>query len=468
MSDIMGNDSHTYIKEGGAVAKAREERLKRAALAMAEKEAKKKAKEEEKSKEKANEAAEETEKAREKAEKEAREKAEKEAKEAEKAREKAEKEAEEAARAREKAEKKAREEAEKEAKEAEKVREKVEKEAKEAEKSRDKEAIALEDTLEDANNRYEYFYQQIESLENKDRVEEIRRGYKTSYDVVDGVFKIKNTLKNSERFFTKLAEYKAARLEYEINISKYEFGYSDAEIRRIEIEKEMSRRIRGMKLRALKACIFEFFDNRRYLQALNLTEERKTARTIARPMIIDRSKVDLLALLERRNEINAELLELYEKSSKEYLDAESRNHELNIRLRAKRRAFDKLYDIERKVEEYVFTPDEKAEVYRLMNGLVEMDADTKMLKYQEKHAPKSERESYKEAIKAKKDEMAKMEDALVALVDKAERRTYMDDKRHVWIWIAGVVAFAGILILLFSIFSEQITEFIMNWALESR
>ena len=70
MSDIMGNDSHTYIKEGGAVAKAREERLKRAALAMAEKEAKKKAKEEEKSKEKANEAAEETEKAREKAEKE--------------------------------------------------------------------------------------------------------------------------------------------------------------------------------------------------------------------------------------------------------------------------------------------------------------------------------------------------------------------------------------------------------------
>ena len=77
MSDIMGNDSHTYIKEGGAVAKAREERLKRAALAMAEKEAKKKAKEEEKSKEKANEAAEETEKAREKAEKEAREKAEK-------------------------------------------------------------------------------------------------------------------------------------------------------------------------------------------------------------------------------------------------------------------------------------------------------------------------------------------------------------------------------------------------------
>ena len=434
MSDIMGNDSHTYIKEGGAVAKAREERLKREALAKAEREAKKKAKEEEKSEEKA--------------EKEAREKAEKEAKEAEKAREKA--------------EEKAKEEAEKQAKEAEKAREKAEKEAKKAE--RDAKAA----DLEDANNRYKYFYQKIESLTNKDRIEEIKSGYKTSYDVVDGVFKIKSTIRNSERFFTKLADYKVARLEYEINMGKYEFGHSDTDIRRIEIEKNMSQRIREIRLRAIKARIFEFLDNCRYLSAINLTEERKTVRTVARPAIIDQSKVDLLVLLQRRNEINDELLELYAKGSKDYLDAENKNNELNIRLRAKRRAFDKLYDIERKVEEYVFTSEEQAEVYRLMNGLVEMNADTQMLKYQEKHAPKNERESYKEAIKANKDKMAKMEDALVALIDKAQRRTYMDDKRHVWIWIAGVAALAGVLIILFSIFSEQITEFIMNWALESR
>ena len=428
MSDRIGNDSKTFIKEGGAVAKAKEERLKREALAKAEREAKKKAKEEEK------------------------------------AREKAEEEAEEAKKAREKAEEKAREEAEKEAREAEKAREKAEKETREAEKAREKEKRESEDT----KSRYDYFFQRIESLEDKDRVEEIKSGYKTSYDVVEGVFKVRSTLKASERFFTRLAEYKAARIEYEINVGKYEFSHSDTEIRRIEIEKDMSQRIREIKSRAMKARIFEFFDNLRYLRALNLTAERKTARTIARPVIIDRSKVDLLALLERRNEINKELLELYAKSSKDYLDAESRNNELNIRLRAKRRAFDKLYDIERKVEQYVFTPDEQKEVYRLMNGLVDMDTDTKMLKYQEKRAPKSEREPYKEAIKAKKDEMAKMEDTLVALVEKAQRRTYIDDKRHIWIWIAGVAAVAGVLIALFSIFSEQITEFIMNWALESR
>ena len=44
MSDRIGNDSKTFIKEGGAVAKAKEERLKREALAKAEKEAKKKQK----------------------------------------------------------------------------------------------------------------------------------------------------------------------------------------------------------------------------------------------------------------------------------------------------------------------------------------------------------------------------------------------------------------------------------------
>ena len=415
MSDKIGNDNHAYIKEGGAVAKAKEERLKREALAKAEKEAKKKAKEEERAREKA--------------------------------RERAEEEAEEAEKAREKAEKEARERAEEEAKEAEKARERAEKEE---------------------EDRYSYFFQKVEHFEKKGRVEELESRYKTSYDVVEGVLRVKTEMKNSERFFTKLAEYKTARIEYEINAEKYQFSHTDTEIRRIELEKESAQHIRGIKSRARMARIYELFDNLRYLKALNLTTERKSLRTVARPMIIDRSKVALLALLERRNEINKELLELYEKSNKDYLEAESRNNELNMRLRAKRRAFDKLYDIERKLEQYVFTPDEQAEAYRLMNGLVDMDTDTKILKYQEKHAPKSEREPYKEAIKAKKDEMARMEDALVALVEKAQRRTYIDDKRHVWIWIAGVAAVAGILIVLFSIFSEQIIEFIMNWALESR
>ena len=275
-------------------------------------------------------------------------------------------------------------------------------------------------------------------------------------------------MKNSEKFFTKLAEYKSARLEYEISIGKYQFGYDDVEVRQIELDKRIKRYIRDIKWRALKARIFEFFDNRRYLQALNLTAEARSLRTIARPAIIDRSKVTLLALLERRNEINDELLDLYKKRNQDYLDAEKKSSELNVRLRARKRAFDKLYDIERKVEQYAFTADEREDVYRRMNALVDMDVDVKILKYKEKKAPKGERELYKETIKAKKDMMAKMEDALVALVEKAHRRTYIDDKRHVWIWILGVAAVAGLLIVLFGMFSEQITEFIMNWALESR
>jgi hypothetical protein len=277
-------------------------------------------------------------------------------------------------------------------------------------------------------------------------------------------------MKNSEKFFTKLAEYKSARLEYEISIGKYQFSYDDVEIRQIELDKRIRRYIRNVKWRAYKARIFEFFDNRRYLRALNLTAEARSLRTIARPAIIDRSKVTLLALLERRNEINDELLDLYKKRNQDYLDAEKKNSELNVRLRARKRAFDKLYDIEQKVEQYAFTADEREDVYRRMNALVDMDVDVKILKYKEKQAPKGERELYKEAIKAKKDMMAKMEDDLVALVEKAHRRTYIDDKRHVWIWILGVAAVAGLLIILFGVFSEQITEFIgrggkINWGI---
>ena len=466
MSDRIGNDNKVFVK-GGAVAKAKEERLKREALAKAEKEAKKKAKEEAKAKEKAEKKAEkeaeEAEKAREKAEK----KAEKEAEEAQKAKEEIEKEAEEAERAKEKAKK--------EAEEAERAKEKAEKEAEEKAKEKaDNEAKKDEEVAEESGEnhenrrKYEYFFKRFAFFNNKDRTEEIAEGYKTSYDVIDGVLKAKKKMKNSEKFFTKLAEYKSARLEYEISIGKYQFGHDDVEVRQIELDKRIRHYIRGIKWRAFKARIFEFFDNRRYLKALNLTAEARSLRTIARPAIIDRSKVTLLALLERRNEINDELLDLYKKRNQDYLDAEKKSSELNIRLRARKRAFDKLYDIERKVEQYAFTADEREDVYRRMNALVDMDVDVKILKYKEKQAPKGERELYKETIKAKRDIMAKMEDALVALVEKAHRRTYIDDKRHIWIWILGVAAVAGLLIVLFGIFSEQITEFIMNWALESR
>ena len=247
-------------------------------------------------------------------------------------------------------------------------------------------------------------------------------------------------------------------------MSKYQFGHSDSEVRRIEIQKEILRRVYNIRMNALKARLSEYFDNRRYLRALNLTSERKTVRTIARPAIMDRNKVALLALLERRSEINDELLKLYAQRSADYLDAENKNNELSVRLRARRRAFNKLYDVELKAEQYVFTSDESADLYKRMNALVEMEADVKVLKYREKHTPKNERGSYHDTIEATKDEMAQIEDSLDALLDKARRRTYIDNKRHVWIWVAGIAAVALALIGLFSIFSGPITEFIMNWA----
>ena len=413
MSDKLVKDGIALEKGSDDRAKAIEEKLNKEAIALAEKEAEKKAKEEEK----------------------AREKAEKEAKEAEE---------------------KAREKAEKEAKEEEKAREKAEKEAKE--KSEDS---------EEKKHRYDYFFRQFDAFK-KDRTEEIERNYKTSYDVIAGVTRAKRALINSERFFTKLAEYKSARLEYEINITKYQFGHSDNDIRRIEIQKEILRRVYNIRVRALKARLSEYFDNRRYLRAINLTSERKTLRTIARPAIIDRNKVTLLALLERRSEINDELMKLYAERSADYLNAENKNNEFSVRLRARRRAFNKLYDAERKAEQYLFTAEESAKIYARMNALVEMEADVKVLKYREKHAPEDQKHIHRDAIDAKKKEMEKIEDAMDALLDKGKNRAQIDDKRNVWKWVASITLGTLALIALFIIFNEPITEFIMNWAWESR
>ena len=420
MSDKRVDYGRTFVRDNNDYAKIKEEKLNKEAIALTEKEAEEKVKE--------------VEKAREKAEKEAKE----EAKEAEKAREKAEKEAKE------------------KAKEEEKAREKAEKEAKEKGES-----------SEEKKHRYDYFFKQFESFK-RDRTEELERNYKTSYDVITGVARAKRALVNSERFFTKLAEYKSARLEYEINMTKYQFGHSDNDVRRIEIQKEILRRVYNIRTRALKARLSEYFDNRRYLRAINLTSERKTLRTIARPAIIDRTKVALLALLERRSEINDELMKLYAQRSADYLNAENKNNELSVRLRARRRAFNKLYDAERKAEKYVFTAEESEKLYARMNALVEMNADVKVLKYRAKHAAEDQKHIYHDAIDAKTKEMEKIEDAMDALLDKGKNRSQIDDKRNIWKWIVGIAFGTLALIGLFIIFHEPITEFIMNWAGESR
>ena len=404
----------------------------------------------------------------EKAEKAAKKEAEKEAKEAEKeAEKKAEKEAKEAEKEAKEAEKEAKE-AEKEAKEAEKEAEKEREKAEEKERKEED----SEDAPKEKKNRYEYFFKRFEIFNRRSRTDELESKYKTSDDVVLGVVKAKLGFWESERYFTRLAEYKISRLVYEYYFEKYQFGRDRVTAQIVDEKNE--RHIYEVRSRAFKARVSEFFDNIRYRIALNLTAERKTLRTIARPAIIDRNKVVLLALLERKREINKELLELYVERNKEYLKAESRNSELNIGLRARKRAYYNLLDLERKLPLYAFTAAEKTQVYEYMNSIIELSSDLALLRHRkdrivkEDRVAKDDRGDLHDAISAKKEEIEKVENDMDMLISKARRRTSLDGKRYVWRWVVGVAIVSIILIVLVSIFSEPLTEFFLNWAMETR
>ena len=470
MSDIIEKDIVASATEEVATSLKKEEVADKEVSEEARKEAEALAREIEKAKKEAEKEAEKEEKAKEKAEeqaeKEAKEKAkeaEKEEKEKEKAEEKAEKEAEKEAK--EKAKEAEKEEKAKE-KAAEKAEREAEKEAKAKEKAAEREKEDSEDAPKEKKNRYEYFFKRFEAFNKRSRTDELESKYKTSDDVVVGAIKAKLSFIESERYFTRLAEYKISRMVYELYDEKYRFGKDKVTAQIIE-EKNRSR-IHDVRVRAFKARVSELLDNIRYRRALNLTSERKTLRTIARPAIIDRSKVVLLALLERKREINKELLELYAERNKEYIKADSKSSELNIRLRARKRAYGRLSEVERKLPLYAFTSDEKTRLYDYMNGIVELSGDLEFLRYQKDRTARGARGPLRDAVSAKKDEIEKIEDNMHQLISKARRRTYLDGKSHVWRWIAGVAIVAVILIVLFSIFSEPLTEFILDWALETR
>ena len=296
---------------------------------------------------------------------------------------------------------------------------------------------------------------------------DIPRKFLTEEEIASRTSQVRSQMPMAEQTVSKLGAYEVKRLEYEIYIDRFRFG-ADREAAMDRV-RENQRLIFTTKLRTYAARICERLDNRRYLRALRMKCDGIGYRRIARPAIMNRKKAQLLELLRRKHNINLELQSLYDERYKDYVSAATDESLLGVRLRAAKSAYKRLYDVDLMLSRYNATPEEKSRLRELMNRFVDMSVEIATMRHRIKeHAVPAEQESLRSIVAERKRERDDLEDSIFRMIATIRRKTYLDSKRGAWRWVLGISLITLVLIALFVIFNEELTEFFMNWATKGR
>ena len=257
-----------------------------------------------------------------------------------------------------------------------------------------------------------------------------------------------------------LAEYEINRLEYKLNLERYR--YSADPNAGEKHERNIKRRMRGVRFQALRSLMFENSDQRRYLKAMGITPETRGISLSCRADVLNRRKAELLLLLEEREKIERELSGLYAEKYREYIGASKNKKYLRIKLCAARKAYKRYQELSKSVSKYIFSPDDKIKLFEYINRSIELSSEIAVLKYRCKFTRTRDiaRTEIKGEIHDKKRERARAERNVRALLAKARRRTYLYGENGIMRWLIGLSIFAAIVIALFCIFYEPITKMI--------
>lgn len=257
-----------------------------------------------------------------------------------------------------------------------------------------------------------------------------------------------------------LTEYEINRLEYKMNLERYR--YSADPNAGEKHERNIKRRIRGVRLQEFRSLIFENSDQRRYLKAMRITADTRGLAVSCRADVLNKRKAELLLLLEEREKIERELSSLYAEKYREYVGASKNKRVMRVKLRAARKAYKHYLELSKSVSKYIFSPDDKIRLYEYINRSIELSSTIAVLKYERKifNTNGSIRADQKREIHEKKREKARVERNVNALLNKARRRTYFYGENGIMRWLIGLSIFAAIIIALFCIFYEPIIKMI--------
>ena len=254
-----------------------------------------------------------------------------------------------------------------------------------------------------------------------------------------------------------LAEYEITKLEYKLSLERYR--YSADPNAGEKHERDIKRRIRGVRIQTMRCMWFEKGDWRRYVKAMSLAADTRGLSITCREDVLNKRRAELLLLLEEREKIECELSELYAEKYREYTGASKDRKNLSIKLAAARRAYKRYHELSKSVSKYIFSPDDKAKLFEYINRSIELSSEIAVLKHKCRfsRANDTSRAEQKRDIAEKKRERARAERNVSALLAKARRRTYFYGENGIVRWAIGIAVFAAIIIALFCIFYEPIT-----------
>lgn len=286
-------------------------------------------------------------------------------------------------------------------------------------------------------------------------------GKASEADLSESIASARRAMRASERFFTGLGNYELNRLDYKLSIDKYRFSIDPNAVQKHE--KLMNRRIFGARVRILRARLFERSDNRRYLAALRMDVNKLAMRGVGNPETINKKKQELLSLVEERRLINEQLAALYAELHSDYANVASSKRMLKTKLRAAKRAHRKLREAEQGAIKYVFSTDDKAKLYDYMNHSVDLASEYAVLRHRSKgQISESERARLRAEMATNRQERARIERTVYSVVAKARRKAYLFGDGGLWRWVIGIAVLVAIIIAVFFIFHEPLTDFFVG------
>ena len=307
------------------------------------------------------------------------------------------------------------------------------------------------------------YFTRVDSRENTESrssaAEDTREGQSFGLcDVDEPKKRAKRLAKASVQLLKKLGEYEIKKLEYALHYNKYR--YSPDPNASEKFEKMMHKRIFALRIQNARAIRYERADNRRYCKAVGLDSDAVALRTGAQVESIEKKKAELMRLLEERDAIGEELLRLYSERYKEYVGRFKDKKYLAVKLRAAKKAYRKLKDVEREATKYIFVPEDKAKLFDRMNRSIELASELAVFKQKRRYSKdRAEKERLKQAIAETKREMARVNRSVYALLSKARRKTYLYGEGGIMRWIVAIAILIAVLIALFCIFYEPLSQF---------
>ena len=255
-------------------------------------------------------------------------------------------------------------------------------------------------------------------------------------------------------------EAQFAELELEVARVQQEFSGEYRNSKEKRWLRNNKRKLKGMKARVAAALKYERLDNERYYSVVATDFDRVELPASADRTDLVAMREEVMRLLDIRDDINVQLIELYTGSDNGAKgDLDNIKRRTKVVLKARKRAHAKYNKFYKMLSKHRVTRNEKMRIFDKMDEFVELKGELAKLKYilrKEKPLGRARRRYIQEKRVAKRDiRIAKR--AVLRLTEKAIRRAKKRERRARAMFMAySFLAMIGVLVFVVIAVGPQI------------